>query len=126
MNTLFNFLFDLFNTGTSDSAPASSSTPVPESSPDETHDTLRIPKGKFNPPLSSSDELIILRLSPKDAKEMEKLRQYFESPYEGLISRGLWLLDLFRKADLDSKKLCIVEVEPESGDIMAISPIVFN
>lgn len=116
MGKILSLFVGMFETGTL----------TPKPSPAEEHVEIKIPRDRFSPPLSPADEIIVLRLKPDDAIHLRKLSQYFECPYEGLIARGLWLMDLFRSSDLQSKKLCIVEVEPESGEIMTISPITLN
>jgi hypothetical protein len=87
---------------------------------------IKIPKSKMPFLPNDSDELMVLRIKPEDALELNKLSQYFECPYEGLVGRGLWLLSTFRNADICSQNMCIVEREEFSGKIVNISPIIIN
>jgi hypothetical protein len=60
---------------------------------------------------------------PEDIAHLDSLARYYETPYNGLLSRGLWLLTLARNAEINDRRLAVIEVEEESGQILSILPI---
>ena len=124
MGRFLDLLFALFCS----KKPASLPTPSPVSdqqdSPPGIPDALR----PFLPAnMQPTDSVIILRVRQEDLAEMDKLVRYFEAPYEGLILRGLKLMDLIRAIGIhENQKLCVVQMDEESGQIVGIQDIVIN
>jgi len=81
-----------------------------------------------SPPRSypeQSDEGVYISLFCKssEVRHLDSLTLYYESDYSGIISRGLWLLSTLRNTEISSKKLAIIEIDEESGQVLQITPI---
>lgn len=79
------------------------------------------------PDVSPTDAALILRLRKEDLEEMNRLVQYFETPYDGLLVRGLKLMQLIKAIDNEEgKRLCVVDIDQESGQIVGMQDVVIN
>lgn len=72
---------------------------------------------------TSQDLTIMLSCKEQDIKHLDSLTRYYETEYPGIISRGLWLLTIMRNAEINSRKLAIIEVDEESGQVLQVAPI---
>lgn len=66
---------------------------------------------------------LVFNCNQKDIDHLDGLVRYYETRYEGVISRGLWLLTLMRDTEVESKRLAIIEIDEESGLVTYVSPI---
>jgi len=83
----------------------------PEAQPHNTQDS------------QSSGTTIVLHCHEKQMALMENLSRYFEAPIPSVLSRGIFLLTHARDAEVQNKKLAIVEFDEESGKVTSVSPI---
>lgn len=78
------------------------------------------------PVVKSNNYQLIFACNQRDIDHLDSLVRYYETRYEGIISRGVWLLTLMRNSEIDSKRLAVVEIDEESGEVLNVSPIVLN
>jgi hypothetical protein len=77
-------------------------------------------------PNSSTNFQINFSCNQKDIDHLDSLVRYYETRYEGVVSRGIWLLTLMRNSEIESKRLAVIEVDEESGQVVTVSPITLN
>lgn len=77
-------------------------------------------------PTKSSMYQLIFTCNQKDIDHLDSLSRYYESRYEGIIGRGIWLLTLMRNCEIEDKRLAIVEIDEESGRVVTVSPITLS
>jgi len=66
---------------------------------------------------------IVLVCNKKDILHLDSLTRYYESNYEGVLSRGIWLATLMRDSEVLNKNLAIVEIDKNTGKINSVSPV---
>ena len=69
---------------------------------------------------------IVLSCDKKDTNHLDSLCRYYEVGYEGIHARGVWLATLLKDAEIINKKLAVVEIDNESGEITSISPVILS
>lgn len=71
----------------------------------------------------SQDCTLIMTCREEDIAHLDGLSRYYETKYEGLLSRGIWLLTAVREAEIVQKRLAIIEIDENSGEVISVSPI---
>ena len=69
------------------------------------------------------DLTMVFSCNEKDTGHLDSLCRYYETGYEGVIARGIWLATLMRDSEIDNKNLAIVDIDKESGKVISVSPV---